>query len=66
MKLRSVVSVAALSAAGVLLLAQSVLAEVRITGSGASFPAPIYTTWFKEFSRANKFFGSFFGSGLTL
>jgi len=54
MKLRSVVSVAALSAAGVLLLAQSVLAEVRITGSGASFPAPIYTTWFKEFSRANK------------
>ena len=29
-------------------------AETRLTGSGASFPAPIYTTWFKEFSRANK------------
>jgi phosphate transport system substrate-binding protein len=28
--------------------------EVRLTGSGASFPAPIYTTWFKQFSRANK------------
>ncbi|HHB76795.1 MAG TPA: phosphate ABC transporter substrate-binding protein PstS [Desulfobulbus sp.] len=28
--------------------------QVRLTGSGASFPAPIYTTWFKQFSRANK------------
>jgi phosphate transport system substrate-binding protein len=27
--------------------------EIKLTGSGASFPAPIYTTWFKEFSRAN-------------
>ena len=30
------------------------MAETRIVGSGASFPAPIYTTWFKQFSRANK------------
>lgn len=31
------------------------LAEtVRVTGSGASFPAPLYTTLFKEFGRANK------------
>lgn len=28
--------------------------KVRITGSGASFPFPIYSTWFKTFSRANK------------
>ncbi len=28
--------------------------QIRLTGSGASFPAPIYTTWFKQFSRANK------------
>lgn len=34
--------------------AQPALAEIRIVGSGASFPAPIYTTWFKQFSRANK------------
>ncbi len=27
--------------------------QVRLTGSGASFPAPLYTTWFKMFSRAN-------------
>ncbi len=45
---------AALAAAGVLFAVQIASAEVRITGSGASFPAPIYTTWFKEFSRANK------------
>ena len=23
----------------------------RLTGSGASFPAPIYLTWFKDFSK---------------
>lgn len=28
--------------------------EVRLTGSGASFPAPIYTTWFIQFSRSDK------------
>ncbi len=28
--------------------------KIRLTGSGASFPAPIYTTWFKQFSRSNK------------
>ncbi|MGI6638944.1 MAG: phosphate ABC transporter substrate-binding protein PstS [Desulfobulbus sp.] len=27
---------------------------VRLTGSGASFPAPLYTTWFKDFGRVNK------------
>ncbi len=36
------------------LLAGSAMAELSIIGSGASFPAPIYTTWFKEFSRANQ------------
>nr|WP_321469071.1 phosphate ABC transporter substrate-binding protein PstS [uncultured Desulfobulbus sp.] len=34
--------------------AVSAMAETSIIGSGASFPAPIYTTWFKQFSRANK------------
>lgn len=27
--------------------------KVRLTGSGASFPAPIYLTWFKDFSKKN-------------
>ena len=27
--------------------------NVRLTGSGASFPAPIYLTWFKDFSKKN-------------
>ncbi|MGE7990510.1 phosphate ABC transporter substrate-binding protein PstS [Pseudomonas sp. NPDC089554] len=34
------------------LCATSAFAEnVRLTGSGASFPAPIYLTWFKDFSK---------------
>ena len=37
-----------------MLAIQPAAAETRIVGSGASFPAPIYTTWFKQFSRANK------------
>ncbi len=28
--------------------------SVRLTGSGASFPFPIYSTWFKQYSRAHK------------
>jgi len=33
----------------------TVMAEgpVRVTGSGASFPFPLYSTWFKTYSRAN-------------
>ncbi len=27
--------------------------QVRLTGSGASFPYPIYSTWFKQYSRAS-------------
>ncbi len=29
------------------------LADTNLVGSGASFPAPLYTTWFKTFSREN-------------
>lgn len=32
-------------------LATSVNAEVRMIGSGASFPFPIYSKWFKDFSK---------------
>jgi len=28
--------------------------KMRVTGSGASFPFPIYSTWFKTYSRAHK------------
>ena len=28
--------------------------KVRLTGSGASFPYPIYSTWFKAYGRANQ------------
>lgn len=32
---------------------QSALANTRLVGSGASFPAPLYSIWFQEFSKAN-------------
>jgi len=28
--------------------------ETKVTGSGASFPFPIYSKWFKDFSKSNK------------
>lgn len=31
----------------------SAYAEVRLNGSGASFPFPIYSVWFKDFSQQN-------------
>jgi phosphate transport system substrate-binding protein len=40
-------------AALILLLAGPSSATIRLVGSGASFPAPLYTTWFQTFSRAN-------------
>lgn len=27
--------------------------KIRLTGSGASFPAPLYLTWFKDYSKKN-------------
>ncbi|NIE77524.1 phosphate ABC transporter substrate-binding protein PstS [Pantoea sp. Ap-967] len=43
---------AALAVAVSLCASGSFAAEnVRLTGSGASFPAPIYLTWFKDFSK---------------
>jgi phosphate transport system substrate-binding protein len=30
------------------------IADVKLNGSGASFPAPIYAKWFKDFSKQNK------------
>jgi phosphate transport system substrate-binding protein len=35
-------------------LATGASAEVRLHGSGASFPFPIYAKWFKDFSAANR------------
>lgn len=28
--------------------------QVKLTGSGASFPFPIYSTWFKDYNKVNK------------
>ncbi|MCP5425663.1 MAG: phosphate ABC transporter substrate-binding protein PstS [Gammaproteobacteria bacterium] len=34
--------------------APAAFAEVKLNGSGASFPFPIYSKWFKDFSKENK------------
>lgn len=36
----------------VILFAGSAIADVRLTGSGATFPFPIYSTWFKQYNQA--------------
>jgi len=40
-----------LALAGSVPLPASAQGKVRLVGSGASFPAPIYAAWFKDFSR---------------
>ena len=37
-------------AAAIALAAPAMAQDVRLTGSGASFPAPLYAAWFKDFS----------------
>jgi phosphate transport system substrate-binding protein len=48
--LKTVILSSCLAAASV---STSAFAEVRLNGSGASFPFPIYSSWFKSFSKAN-------------
>ena len=45
----------AATCAAALALASSALAQekIRLTGSGASFPAPIYMAWFKDLGKKN-------------
>ena len=35
-------------------LSAAVSADVKLNGSGASFPFPIYSKWFKDFSKAEE------------
>ncbi|KAA6185539.1 phosphate ABC transporter substrate-binding protein PstS [Thiohalocapsa marina] len=37
-----------------MLSAPAAFADVKLNGSGASFPAPIYAKWFKDFSKETK------------
>ncbi|NLZ16967.1 MAG: phosphate ABC transporter substrate-binding protein PstS [Desulfobulbaceae bacterium] len=54
MKLSSILKASALCVAIAGLSMPAMAETVRLTGSGASFPAPLYTTWFKDFGRVNK------------
>jgi phosphate transport system substrate-binding protein len=47
-----IVAIAVIGAA-VVPLAQVTAQEVKLIGSGASFPFPIYSAWFKDFSKKN-------------
>ena len=47
-------AVAVVSCVSALACAPSAQADVKLNGSGASFPFPIYAKWFKDFSKANK------------
>ena len=38
---------------GIMLLAGTSLADVQLTGAGATFPYPIYSKWFHEYNRQN-------------
>jgi phosphate transport system substrate-binding protein len=50
---RRQVSVLALSLAVAAVIPAAQAADIKLIGSGASFPFPIYATWFKAFSKAN-------------
>lgn len=49
--LKTVIVSGCLSAA---VVSPAAFADVKLNGSGASFPFPIYAKWFKDFSTANK------------
>jgi phosphate transport system substrate-binding protein len=51
---RLIASIALGLSVAVSALAPAQAQNVRITGSGASFPFPLYTTWFQEFGRLNR------------
>ncbi len=54
MKIKNILPFLISFAVVALLIGQPAMASMRITGSGASFPAPLYMTWFQQFSRANR------------
>lgn len=55
MQFSSVFKAAALSGRiSLVAFAPAAFAELKLVGSGASFPFPIYSKWFKDFSAASK------------
>jgi phosphate transport system substrate-binding protein len=51
---RILIKTSLLSAASFVLLTQPVLAQVSLTGAGATFPAPIYQKWFSAYQSVGK------------
>ena len=55
MKIKTFFKIALVSAClSSITITSNAIADVKLIGSGASFPFPIFYKWFKDFSRANK------------
>ncbi|MCK9174650.1 MAG: phosphate ABC transporter substrate-binding protein PstS [Desulforhopalus sp.] len=53
MKVRKFITIAAVSLALTVVGSSAFAEKTKLVGSGASFPYPIYSTWFNQFSKAN-------------
>ena len=54
MRIRGTIIAIAVAATAAVSPIQAIAQEVKLIGSGASFPFPIYSAWFKDFSKQNK------------
>ena len=54
MRIRRAIITAAIIVAATTTALNATAQEVKLIGSGASFPFPIYSAWFKDFSKQNK------------
>src|SRR5215472_1849776 len=54
MRIQRMLFTAAVTVAAAICSLNATAQEVKLIGSGASFPFPIYSAWFKDFSKQNK------------
>jgi phosphate transport system substrate-binding protein len=54
MRIQRMLFTAAITVAAAIYSLNATAQEVKLIGSGASFPFPIYSAWFKDFSKQNK------------
>ena len=54
MRIRGTIIAIAVAVTAVMSPIKAIAQEVKLIGSGASFPFPLYSAWFKDFSKQNK------------
>ena len=54
MRIRRIIIAFAVTVAAAISAINAIAQEVKLIGSGASFPFPIYSAWFKDLSKQNK------------